>query len=257
MLQPQSPKSRRERILYMGAWGTGKTTAWLNIAKWSLQTGSPSKFYVVDTDNALEAFLEPGTQYEDLVGKDGNVEWVRAYEWEEYMSAYENFGPKLTREDWLVIDFITPAWDAVQSYYIQEMFSDDPVEYFLAIRREKKGGSAFDGYKDWSQINRIYKTWMNRMLHRAQGHKFMTAEVATMGQGETKENRATFGSFGVKPKGQKQLGHQPHTLLLGKVDRQGDITMTTVKDREREAVVDHSYTEFTVDYLCNIGGWTL
>ncbi len=257
MLQPADTKSRRERILYFGAWGTGKTTAWLNIAKWSQETESPSKFYVIDTDNALDAFLEPGTQYENLVGKDGNVEVVRAFEWEEYTAATEEFSGKLLRDDWLIVDFVTPAWDAVQGYYIQEIYKDDPTEYFLMKRRENKGGSALDGRTDWGMINKLYKDWMLNILHRTQGHKFMTAEVATLGQGESPENRATFGSYGVKPKGQKQLGHQPHTLLLGKVDRQGEITMTTIKDREREPFEEKAYREFTIDYLCNVAGWTL
>lgn len=258
MLRPLSEQSRRERIMYMGAWGTGKTSAWLNIAKWSFDTGSPARFYAIDTDNALEAFLEPGTQYEKLSASNGgNVEWTRAYEWEEYTAATDLYRDKLTQDDWLIIDFISPAWDAVQGYYIQEIFKDDPAEYFLMMRRENKGGNPLDGYKDWSQINRLYKTWMNRMLHRTAGHKFLTAEVATMGQGETKENRATFGSYGVKPKGQKQLGHQPHTLLLGTVDRQGEISVTTVKDRERTPVENLKINEFAIDYLCGVAGWQL
>lgn len=249
---------RREKLLLMGPPGSGKTTDWLNVAKWAKATGSPAKFYALDTDNALDAFLEPGGQYGDLDWrKGGNVEWQHTYEWEEYEAALKTFQPKIGQNDWLIVDFISPSWDAVQGYYVAEVFKSGIEDYFLNARKLAKGGNPLDGWTDWSVINRLYKSWMNQILHRTAGHKFFTAEVEAIRETDDKGIKAAFGSFGVRPRGQKQLGHQTHTTLLCAVDRKGERTITTIKDREREIVAGKVVKEFTVDYLTSIAGWHL
>lgn len=258
MLQPSSPQARRERILYMGPFGCGKTTSWLNIAKWSQATGSPARFYVIDTDNALEAMLEPGTQYAELdyrVG--GNVEWVSAYEWPEYEAALKVFGPRATHDDWFIIDFVSPAWEAVQNFYVSEIFKADSADFFLEARKNMKGGNPLDGWKDWQYINRLYKGWINNYLHKIAGHKFLTAQADVIRETDDKGLRAVFGAHGVRPKGQKELGHQTHTVILGSVSARSGVSMTTVKDRERPKANDLVVNEFTIDYLVNVAGWTL
>jgi DNA polymerase III delta prime subunit len=257
MLSPPEG-GRREKLMLMGPPGTGKTSAWLNIAKWAHATGSPSKFYVLDTDNALDAFLEPGGQYADLDWrKGGNVEWQHTYEWEEYDAALKVFQPKLTHDDWLIVDFISPAWDAVQGYYVAEVFKSGIDDYFLNARKLAKGGNPLDGWTDWSVINRLYKKWMNELLHRTPGHKFFTAEVEGLRDTDDKGIKATYGAYGVRPRGQKQLGHQTHTTLLCAVDRSGDRVITTIKDRERLTLERKVFKEFAVDYLATVAGWQL
>ena len=256
MLQPSNPNARRERILSMGPFGSGKTTAWLNIAKWAKATDSPSRFYAIDTDNALEAMLEG--QFAELDYRNGgNVEWVSAWEWNDYRAALSSFGPKMSNDDWLVVDFISPAWDAVQSHYIEEIFKQDVDEFFLEARKNMKGGNPLDGWKDWGVINRLYKKWMNEVLYQTLGHKFLTAQATALSETDDKGLRATFGAYGVKPKGQKDLGFQVHSVLLTSVNRKGETSITTIKDRERERLMDHPVQEFTIDYLVNVGGWTL
>lgn len=257
MLSPASPESRRERILMMGPFGCGKTTNWLNIAKWAAATGSPAKFFAIDTDNALEAFLEPGSQYAELdARRGGNIHWMSVYEWPEYIAAANAFAPQVGFEDWIICDFVSPSWEAVQSYYISEIFKTDSDEFFLEARRNLKGGNALDGWKDWSVINRLYKKWINTVLNTG-GHKFLTAQADSMRDSDDRALRAMFGAFGVRPKGQKELGYQAHTILLGAVNRAGETSITTVKDRERIAVADKPVQEFTIDYLTQVAGWTL
>lgn len=242
----------------MGPFGSGKTTGWLNVAKWAEATGSPSRFYVIDTDNALDAMLDTNSQYQHLdYRRDGNVEWVAAYEWLDYKAAIANFQQKLGPDDWLVVDFIGPAWDAVQAYYIAQIYETDSAEYFLDLRRNKAGGQALDGWKDWQYINRLYKEFINDVLYKTAGHKFLTAMPANLHDADDKGLKATFGAYGVKPKGQKELGYQTHTVLLTSIDRAGRVGITTIKDRERDRVIDQEVTEFTLDYLVKVGGWTL
>lgn len=258
MLSPQSPQSRRERILGMGPFGTGKTTNWINIAKWSHATGSHARFYVLDTDNALEAFFEPGSQYAELDYRVGGpVEWTTVYEWPEYVEAITNFAPKVTVDDWTIIDFISPAWEAVQNFYVSEIFKTDIAEYFLEARKAMKGGNPLDGWKDWQYINRLYKSWINMTLHRVAGHKYFTAQAESIRDTDDKAIRAMFGSHGVRPRGQKELGYQAHTILLSSGNRAGEAFLTTIKDRERTPLSDLKVNEFAVDYLVNVAGWQL
>ena len=257
MLQPPEG-GRREKLLLMGPPGTGKTTDWLNIAKWAHATGSPSKFYALDTDNALDAFLEPGSQYADLDWRrGGNVEWQHVFEWDEYKATLATYQPKMGPEDWFIVDFVGSAWDATQAHYVDQIFKSGMAEYFLEARKLRAGSSPLDGWKDWTTINKMYKEWMNGVLHRTSGHKFFTAEVEALRDTDDKGIKATYGSFGVRPRGQKQLGHQTHTTLLCSVDRTGDRIITTIKDRERTEVRSKVIKEFAVDYLTSIAGWGL
>jgi len=242
----------------MGPFGSGKTTAWLNIAKWAEATGSPSKFYVIDTDNALDAMLDSDSQYAHLdYRRDGNVEWTACYEWLEYKEALKNIMGKIGPDDWLVVDFIGPAWDAVQSYYISEIYKEDSADYFMDLRKNLAGGNPLDGWKDWQYINKLYKKFITDVLYKTAGHKFLTAMATVIQDTDDKGLKATFGAYGVKPKGQKELGYQTHTVLLTSIDRTGRAGLTTIKDRERSRVSDIEVDEFTLDYLVKVGGWTL
>lgn len=258
MLRPPDGSLRRERILLMGAFGTGKTTNWLNIAKWAHATESPARFYAIDTDSALEAFLGPGTQYSHLDSRQGgNIQWAAAYDWEEYEEIMSSYSAVIGPDDWLIIDFISPAWEAVQSWYVNQVFKQDAAEYFLEARKAMKGGNPLDGWKDWQYINKVYKRWIDQVIHRTGGHKLFTAQVKSIQEGADRATRAMFGAHGVMPAGQKQLGYQVHTILLNQVTRQGAVTTTTVKDRERPVLTDASINEFTIEYLVNVAGWQL
>lgn len=257
MLTPPSP-FRRERILVMGGYGTGKTSAWLNIALWSQKTGAPSRFYAMDSEYALEAFLESDSQYAHLSSKrGGNVEFTQINTWQDFTGAADYFAPRITTDDWLVIDFISPAWDLVQEYYIEQVFSERVDDYFLNARKLLKGSNPLDGWKDWSQINRLYRTWFNQVFYRTPGHKFIVASAEPIQDTDDKAIKATFAAVKVRPKGQKAMGHAPHTVLLAQSVRPGEIYLSTVKDREREALKAKELSQFTLDYLVAIGGWTL
>lgn len=259
MLRPDSPNARREKILLMGSYGTGKTTAWLNIAKWSHQTQSPSRFYVLDSDDAVGAFLEPGSQYAHLDARaGGNVHFTPVFEWVEYETTLRNYAAKAGPDDWLIVDFISTAWDAVQEHYVDQIFKADIAEFFLEARKALKGATgALDGWKDWSVINRLYRGWVNTLVHRSAGHKFLTAMTEPMREGEDKANKATYSAVGVRPKGQKHLGHIPHTILYSQMVRAGEVFLTTVKDRERQVLEGAPIKEFTIDYLVKVAGWKL
>lgn len=248
-----APTNRRERIMVMGSFGTGKTTSWLNIAKWSQATGSPARFYAIDTDGALEAFLEGNTQYSELE----NVEYTAAFEWSEYESSLNAYRKKMTNDDWIIVDFLSNSWQAVQEHYIAEIYNIEMADFFMDARKSIKAGNALDGWKDWSVINRLHKGWINNLIHRTPGHKFFTAMPEPLRDTDDKGIRAAFGPHRVRPKGQKELGYLPHTILLLTAIRQGEPYVTTIKDRERMSLDNQRLNDFTIDYLVNVAGWSL
>lgn len=83
----------------------------------------------------------------------------------------------------------------------------------------------------------------------------MTAEQAAIDKNDDKEVKAAFGAYGVKPKGQKRLGHVPMTVLWLTKSRVGAWAMTTIKDRGRTEVEDEPLTNFAKDYLMEVAGW--
>lgn len=253
MLTP--PPGVRERILSVGGFGSGKTTSWLNIAKWSHDTGSDARFYVLDTDSSVGHMLSvPDSQYADL----DNVTLFEVYDWTEYTEAL-NASTAAVRPnlDWIVVDFASSAWDAVQEYYVAQVYKTNIDEFFFEQTKARKSGNPLDGWKDWSIINRLYKQWANTLIHRHQGHVFMVAGAKVLSDSADRSVRALFGAHGIQPTGQKHLGHLPHTVILNRVGGPGEVFMTTVKDRERPVMDNVALHQFAVDYLVTVAGWSL
>jgi len=253
MLQP--PPGIHERILGLGGFGSGKTSMYLNIAKWSKETGSDARFHVIDTDNAVQHMLSvPTSQYKDL----DNVIVTEVAEFPEYIDALDAANASIRSGlDWLCVDFASQAWDAAQEYYVGQIYKKGMAEFFLQQAQLRSGSSPLDGWKDWSVINRLYKGFSERII-RSQGHVFLVAGAKALGDKEDRSVRALFGSHGVRPTGQKHLGHIPHTILLTRVATPGEIFLTTIKDRERPVLDGTAQLgEFALDYLVNTAGWKL
>ncbi|MDX1746984.1 MAG: AAA family ATPase [Halobacteriales archaeon] len=251
---PTSPSGvrLRERILVMGSFGTGKTYGWLKIAEWMQRTESPGHVYVIDTDRAAERMLAPGGDFDDLA----NVTVRDVYEWTQYQDALEEFLPILTEHDWLVIDFVGSAWSAVQDWYVETIYDSSIDEFFLQARLNMKSGNPLDGWKDWSVINRVYKKWMDKIVHRTASHVYMTAVADPVRDTDDQALRQIYGRIGARPRGQKDLGHHPHTVALNTA-LGNEWYMTTVKDRSRPLVTGKQINDFAIDYLVNIAGWSV
>lgn len=247
-----------ERILVLGPAGASKSTGWLNVAKFAAITKSPAQFYVLDTDAAIPRMMTGYPTIHDRVHLDTGYDW----------NDYKLFGQKVLREatpnDWVCIDFIGSAWNAVQQAYVESVFNKDIGDYFLFARKASE--KALEGWVDWNVINAMYRQWLNPILYKGRYHLYCTAKSENLSSDkkptESKELRSLFLPYGVKPSGQKELAFQFHTLLLaGKTSTPGSgeskWTLTTVKDRERPEVRGAEVKNFTNDYLVKIGGWTL
>ncbi len=259
MLKP--PKlNDPERILVFGNAGTGKSTGWLNIAKWAERTKSSAHFHVIDSDFAIPRMLG---NYSTLVNR---VHVYPCYEWNDYVSAAKTIAKVATTTDWLCIDFIGSAWQAVTDFYIQEIFHKTSADYFLQVRKSLDTGAktlgALQGWVDYPVINNLYRKWVIPTFFRGPYHIYSTAKSTQLSSdrspSEDSQTRQMLLRYNVKPDGQKTLLFQHHSVLLTGLDPRTDKrTITTVKDREREEVNGLVVTNFAMDYLKKIGGWVL
>lgn len=249
MLQPQ--RSGQERILAIGHWGTGKSYAWLSIARLAQKTGSPARFFCIDTDAAIPRMLSE--EFQDLA----NVTVTSAHEWQEYELNLDSFVKQATSQDWIVVDMIDLAWEAVQSYYVEQVFGKSIDDYWLEVRKALKGQQlkVLDGWRDWSVINKIYSSWIGKLVYQAKAHVFATAKVEPISRSsDDEETIDLYNAYGLKPRGQKHLGHQFHSVLLFSKDRDG-WTLTTIKDRGRQLFEKQKLVNFPMQYLVGKAGW--
>lgn len=241
----------RERILLMGPAGTGKSWAAFDVAKQVVEAGH--RVYVLDNDFSFERMAE--TQQLDTDSFEHYD--VFADDWTAHITALEKAVADAGRDDLLIIDSITPLWQAAQDWYADEVFGKSLDEFFLETRKAAGNGQAFDGWKDWGVINKVYGK-LYRLMNRFPGHVILTAEIDTLADTEDKDTRSLYGSHRVKPRGQKSLGHRVNTILLTAKSRQGDFSMSTVKDRGREddRMDGEEYTSFFNSYFVARAGWS-
>lgn len=259
----RSPLRQPERILAYGPQGAGKSHNALVIAS----KLPDAKFRVIDIDYS--------PSYERLIDLDfpqlgeDRVEVVTPdpEDWTEILDAVIEAVKETGPGDWLVIDSITHTWPAVQGWFIQNIYGEDPWEYFLDVRQEKekqkaKGGKdakslgALEGWMDWPVINKQYFR-LYRQISKCRGHVYISAESTSIGSDDDREVRDRFGAYGSRPNGQKRIGFVPHTVLLLKKSRVGEYTVSTVKDRGREELEDEEIGDFFRDYMVKVAGWKM
>jgi hypothetical protein len=247
-----------ERILSFGPQGSGKTTAYLEIAKFLKLSGSDAVVYIGDTDFSIPRMLT------DKFAGLGNLQLMPMYTWPEYES-FQATVMKARPQDWICIDFIGSAWQAVQDHFTAEVFNKRIGDYFLSIRKQlasdEKSLGAFEGWTDWQVINALYRQWVTPLLFQTHANIYATAKSDQLSSDrkptEDATTRQLFAGYNVKPVGQKDLPFQFHTLLLTGRDARGNFTLNTIKDREREELRGALVTNFVTDYLVKIGGWKL
>lgn len=281
-----------ERILTMGITGSGKSWQWLKLAEALLPTGA--KFRCIDTDNAINYMLD--TRFPHLKPENkGNVYVQNVFEWPGYKLAIKwlqrkpippelqsLFSPNALKDyksgpvspnDWTVVDMADIPWRTVQSFFTEEVFGEEMGDYFLQVRREmaqgirktRKGGEpsstiteGFDGWKDWSVMNKLYDDWILPLIYRIPTNVYATTKVEPLSRDEKDpEILALFGDYGVRPAGQKNLGHQMHTILL-LIPGKDKWFISTIKDRaDRSYFKKAPLRSLHIQYLCAKAGWPM
>jgi len=271
-----------ERIIAMGVTGTGKTKQWLDMARILNKKGGP-KFHVIDTDNAIDYMI--ATSYPELdIKNGGNVIVYKVYEWEDYHGhakddkhpdgAQEKILKAIKPNDWIVIDMADSPWDAVQRFYTNEVFGKGKGAYFLQTRRmvqsklESGGKKAFmseeglKGWEDWPTINAMYFDFIMPIINNQCAHIYLSTKVQSLSPKDDPTVKVTYGDFGIRASGQKNLGHAVHTILLYSIDisvKEKPVwKVTTIKDRaNREYFQKDMFVSFYYQYLVAKAGWEL
>lgn len=239
----------RERILLMGGAGTGKSYAAYSVAK-----RVHGNVNVLDNDFSFERLLELGDgEYSDIT-----VHEMQPDDWATLIDTLTKIVETAERDDLLIIDSMTPTWQAVQDWYADEIFDKGLDEFFLDARKQMSGNKVdgFDGWKDWSVINKVYGR-LYRLINRFPGHVILTAEAEPITAETDPELKKIYGRR-VKHRGQKSLPHKVSTILQTSKTRAGEYQLTTVKDRGREAEYsfdEDSYSDFFMSYFVGAAGW--
>lgn len=280
----------------MGITGSGKSFQWLSMAKALKPTGAI--FRVIDSDAAIEFMLEE--QFPELMPENGgNVYVFEAFDWKELVIAkswarQETLKPEILKgmdkylkhayttkiidKDWLILDMADRPWEAVQEYYVEQAFGESYGDFFLSVRQQihergEKGKDgkevisldkeAMDGWKDWTVINKLYKTWMNPLTYQTKCHIFMTTKPKEVSKKEKDaEVMILYGPYKIMPTGQKHLGHAFHSLFLFYpskiIDGERTWGMTTIKDRAGRGYYDKTpLTDFYIQYFVVNAGWDM
>jgi hypothetical protein len=231
-----------ERILILGGPKVGKTSAYLSIA-----AACPDvTMYVLDSDNAMRRMLSARPL--------PNVQVTPIDTWEDYVEGVRAVVAKAKPEDWLVIDFLSGAWDAVQAWYIEKRFGKTAEDYFTAHVAAAKKGNPLEGDTDWMAINKNHKAFMN-MVKKAPCNVLATSTAKALGDRDDASLKSTYGLLGIRPEGQKHLSHDFHTLLVLSKTVRGEYQMTTAGDRERSVLEKAPLQDFAKDYLLRVAGW--
>lgn len=244
----QSPLETPERILLYGQPGTGKSRAALSIAS----VIGDCKLFVVDTDYSASYGRLMATDFPDLTNVEVAV--VDGDDWHQIIgavrSAVTNAGPG----DWVVLDSISPSWQAIQTHYIIRRHGEEFLDVFALSGTDAKRQTT-DADMNWQAINAEYNK-LYKALFLAKANLLITAEAdAIDAKRDDVKVRGLYESVGFKPRGQKALGHTTHTVLLTGKRRSGEFTMTTVKDRGRNDVDGELVNDFAKDYLMKVAGW--
>ena len=264
----ETPWNFRERIIGMGEGGSGKTAAYLSIAR-AIPT---TQFFAIDNDvsYSYERLLE--THFADVT-KHGNIEVSTVTDdWDDIIDTMRGIIMPVAksgeRDCWLGLDSITPTWQSAQDYFTNKIFDMELADYFIRQRlafetepkaKNKQGKEidevkGFDGWKDWSVINKIY-TEIYKLLKKWPGHFYLTAEQAKLSSQDDSEVKEDFGGYGVKPKGQKRLPYVSSTVVWFTKNGADSYYFTTMKDRGRDLVEGEEFDDFAMDYLVGVAGW--
>lgn len=248
-----STTGRNERILVCGKDGSGKTKSYWDIAEWLLRTESPAQMFVLDPD--YKAKFDPRYPLPNVHVYDDLEHW------QDYKQAAIKIREQAEkgRGDWGVVDMMHKVWDGAQAGYVEQTFGVDIDDFYVAWRKtDADGGNPYnaDWGKDWQAINRLYDAFMFQVT-RFPGNVFMTTAVDIVQEKEKdKEVLRRYSKYGVKPAGQKRLGHVPADLLWLQETNTG-WSMTQMRGTGREGFKNEPVSDFVTDYLIGKAGWKL
>jgi len=236
----------------MGGPGAGKSFGWLKLASHFKN----AQFFVIDTEAGAKRSLQ---EFPNLQ----NIHIYPVADWPEYREAQKKIVETAGEDDWIVIDMIDKAWSTVQRYFISEIFDREMGEYFLEARKKVKKDAkslfagrdaALKGWLDWPVVNRLYEDFMLPIVYRSPAHLYLATSGQAVSEDDNREVQDLYGPYGVRPSGQKALGHQPDTVLLLSHAKDG-YYVTTIKDRGGRKYFDRARLHNLALQYGKAAGW--
>lgn len=258
--EPLRKEKLREKILLLGAGKSGKSSAHLSLAFWAYKSGDTRKFFIIDTEQAIrDVMSEP--KYDGMLAEDGgNIHLFEVIDWSDYEDAGKKILAQAVQGDWIVIDFITHAWSAVQDDFLQDAVGKTRGK--VLSDAGKAGVSGWDMFKvdfNWNAINGAYFDFVKPLLLKSRAHLFFVAEQKEIQEGtkaeDQREHLKDYGRFAAA--GQKKLPYQCRSYLRVQRLARGRV-LYTLGDRAREELNGASMDpDFMTSYLKGVAGWTI
>ena len=243
----------RERLLFMGPPGSGKSEQMLNIASYIEDLGLP--MHIIDLEDKMEAMIL------NRENPPKNINLFVALAWDEEESKVSQGGLKQITDkigtvakpgDWIGIDRIDLSWPMVQRWFTQEKYKESLAELMMGKSKAMSKSSMFIPRFDqgsWQVINEQYEEFILKLLYRYRCNVIMTTGI----KGRDDNSPLDIGRLGYLPRGQKEMGHQPNGLFLLYQKKEGrEVTwrITTDKDlKMRDYFENEELFDFSVQYL--------
>lgn len=280
MLRPPKTARAKERIMLYGDTGAGKSYSWLTIAHLAHLTKSDAQFWVLDSDQEVELAIQPGFEFEHLANRihvfdvpksgDGVPEWLKASK-----TVRKNAGPN----DWIIIDRLSVLWSILPSWWIEEVYQENELDYWATMRRislgKEEGKKGFGGMAeavDWQKIKSVRASIENPLV-ASRSHLLVTCDEKTVVEhfdrdGSERAKYEVVDNF--KPGGDKESVKAYHSLYrLKRVAGVSELHM--VRDRHMEHVwgesdkvkrgrvmpIKKGKTGFAKAVLVDLRGWKL
>ncbi|MDP2665403.1 MAG: ATP-binding protein, partial [bacterium] len=244
-----------EKILLFGRQGTGKTYQIIKTAQWLAPSGA--QFYVADSDDSYERSLEAP----EFKGKVPNLHVTFVYGWNDYTKWVDNTKSKIVPfRDWMVVDRADKAWRRVQEWYGKKAYGKDLADLMAANKQKRQMVvSPFD-QADWLVINSEYFAWSNSILYEFRANIILACAVDKVQDRDAEETKNLYSTIGVNPSGQKEIAHEPHTVIFFEQDAGHNYHARTIKDRGGRTYFlpgpGDLLVAFPQQYLMMRAGWT-
>lgn len=256
--QVVSPWPFKERLLFIGDGGSGKSYSVLNMARFMPY----AHFWINDTDVSFAYHRLLATEYQDVEARD-QVTVLQSSDWDEFTKNMDeikaNGNPA---DDVLVVDNATFPWQWVQDHHVNAQYGTDIDIYLAGLRKEhpndmKAYSKALSEGMQWPIINKKFNKGLYNVYHKWAGHAIMVAQGKTTKGEKDEELLSQFQVHGMMPAGQKDLSYVMATNILCMTRPGNRWAITTTKDRGRVKVERMEVESFARDYLVDVAKWDL
>jgi len=250
---PPNPRIK-ERITAFGNNGVGKSSILYQI----LQHHQDAHGWVIDMDFSLAHERLLWTEYPELEDRV-TIIGIDA-EWEAYKEAAAQVLAEGDMDnDWWLVDPAHMTWQMVQSWFSEQVHGKDIAAHMTKLRKETKDIKEFNkeltSDMTWPVINKLYQQEFYGTYRKWRGHSILVCEAQSVRKDAEEAERAEFGFIGVKPAGQKSMGHVGATNVYLDHPKIDQWRYTTTKDRGRALQQKVPFDNFGEDYLVEVAGW--